>query len=231
VIGVVLSGARDDGTAGLATVAEHGGVALVQDPSDALYASMPRTAMEHVPSARPVRTDALGKTIGQLVASLEPASAGGEPNTDDRLAAAETAMANMDDVTADAIGGEPSGYGCPSCSGGLFQLPGKPGGRYRCRVGHAWSAESLLDEQTETMEAALWMALRGLEEKAALSSQMATSARKRGSDGAADRYDELGNEALRCSGLIRELILRIGEPPSPHVPAASTTTVEIGAAS
>lgn len=48
LIGVLLSGYLDDGTAGLAAVKQSGGIAIVQDPADAQVAQMPRNALAHV---------------------------------------------------------------------------------------------------------------------------------------------------------------------------------------
>jgi two-component system chemotaxis response regulator CheB len=57
---------------------------------------------------------------------------------------------------------------CPICEGvlteaqpGLFQ-------HFRCHVGHAFTLESLVREQSEEMERVLWAAVRALEESAAL---------------------------------------------------------------
>src|SRR5438067_709785 len=64
VIGVVLSGTRDDGAAGLLSIVGHGGAALVQDPGEALYGSMPANALELVPAA----TVATAAELGGLIA-------------------------------------------------------------------------------------------------------------------------------------------------------------------
>jgi two-component system chemotaxis response regulator CheB len=207
VIAVVLSGARDDGTAGMATVVARGGIGLVQHPDDALFDSMPRSAMEYVPQERVLPANAIGKAISELVMDRDD-----EPPElpDDPLLDAETAIATMEDVTTDETVARPAGLACPSCHGALFELPGQPMPRYRCRVGHAWSAQTLLDEHAEALEGALWMALRALEEKSELSRRMATAARERGNGGAARRLETTGADAEEASTLIRELIPRLG---------------------
>ena len=206
VIAVVLSGARDDGTAGMASVISRGGVGLVQDPDDALHPSMPRNALEHVAVEHVLPAIHLGKAVSDLVMERARAEHGAGY---DPLLEAETAMASMDDLTTDETGARPSGLACPACHGVLFELPGAPQPRYRCRVGHAWSPESLLDEQAEALEGALWMALRALEEKAALSQRMAVSARHRGTTSTARRLEEASSEADQASDLIRDLIPRL----------------------
>jgi two-component system chemotaxis response regulator CheB len=199
VVAVVLSGARDDGTSGMSTV--------VQPPDDALLNSMPRTAMEYVPNERVLPAAALGEAVSELVMELDD-----EPQDlpDDPLLDAETAIATMGDVTTDETGARPAGLACPSCHGTLFELPGHPMPRYRCRVGHAWSAQTLLDEHGEALEGALWMALRALEEKSELSRRMADAARQRGNNGTSRRLESIGVDAEQASALIRELIPRLG---------------------
>jgi two-component system chemotaxis response regulator CheB len=118
-------------------------------------------------------------------------------------------MAEMGSVTAEDLRLPPAGFGCPSCHGALFELPGAPSPRFRCRVGHAWSAESLLGEQAEQVEGALWVALRRLEEKAGLSARMSASALQRGSASTAERYREVGAEAAQAGAVIRDLIARM----------------------
>jgi two-component system chemotaxis response regulator CheB len=207
VIGVVLSGTRDDGAAGLVTVAAQGGGVLVQDPAEALYASMPRAAADQVSSARVMPVAAMGDVIEELIDRMpepEPIAALPEP-----IWEAEDAMADMSDLTTDEIGATPAGFGCPTCHGGLFELPGRPASRFRCRIGHAWSAQSLVDEQSEAFEGALWTALRSLEEKAAMSRRLADSATGRGNAVTAARYDEVCAESEQAGKVIRHLIVRM----------------------
>jgi two-component system chemotaxis response regulator CheB len=82
--------------------------------------------------------------------------------------------------------------------------------RFRCRVGHAWTAVGLLDEQGEVLEGALWMALRSLEEKAALSLRMAESATSRGNGRTAERYSDVSSDAAEAGRVIRRLIEQLG---------------------
>jgi two-component system chemotaxis response regulator CheB len=127
------------------------------------------------------------------------------------LLEAENAMAELQPVTAEDLQLPPAGFGCPSCNGALFELPGEPSPRFRCRIGHAWSPDSLIAEQAEQVESALWVALRSLEEKVGLSTRMSTSALHRGSIRTAERYKVVGTEASQASAVIRELIGKIND--------------------
>jgi two-component system chemotaxis response regulator CheB len=209
-IAIVLSGARDDGTSGALAVASLGGTVIVQDPDDALHGSMPRSALEHVPNCLVLAAAEMGEAIRKAVAALP---VDGQPSIgaeEADLLTFETAMAAMHDITTDQTNAVPAGLGCPSCHGALFELPGQPKPRFRCRVGHAWTAENLLDEQAAALEGALWIALRSLEEKSSLSRRMADAARERGSGLIAERYDASGAETEQAGRLIRSLIGQLG---------------------
>jgi two-component system chemotaxis response regulator CheB len=205
-VGVVLSGARDDGAAGLYNIAARGGVTLVQDPADALYAGMPQAALERVAADHVAPAAKLGGLLAGITAMNLPE---GLSDPDDALLDAEVAISGLAPVTTDELGGPPAGYGCPSCGGGLFEIEHTPVPRYRCRVGHAWSADSLLEEQAIALEGALWMALRALEEKSALSRRMATSG-LRPQSATGSRFREMADEAEQAGATIRRLITEIG---------------------
>ncbi|MGY1802369.1 chemotaxis protein CheB [Blastococcus sp. SYSU D00922] len=205
VVAVVLSGALDDGTAGLIAVRTRGGIGVAQDPDDALYPSMPKHAADIGGAEHVVAADKMGALLGELlgedVEGLDAPPPSGLMDT-------ETAMAYLDPdaMDADERPGTPSGFGCPSCHGALFSITEGGLERFRCRVGHAWSAEALAAEQSQALESALWMALRGLEERAALSLRMGERAEQRGHSLSAGAFRERHDEALRAAGLLRQLL-------------------------
>jgi len=207
VIGVVLSGSRDDGAAGLASIAGRGGTAVVQDPSDAIFASMPQAAIEHQTPDYVLPVAEIGGVLGKVCRQEAPR---GRVPDEDPILNAEVSMADLSSVTSDELPVHPAGYGCPACGGSLYELPGKPVPRYRCRVGHAWSPESLLEEQAAALESALWMALRALEEKTVLSRRMAESSQQRGHTVAVSKYRSQAVDAESAGMQIRELIDRLG---------------------
>jgi two-component system, chemotaxis family, protein-glutamate methylesterase/glutaminase len=207
-LGVVLSGSLDDGAAGAVAIAERGGACVVQDYDEALYDSMPRAAAAAggVQAATPVA--AMPRAIADWVAS---APSPVRPTPD--LMETESAMAELDpDVMHHPDRpGDPAGFGCPDCAGGLFAIEEGPLKRYRCRVGHAWSPQSLLARQTVALESALWMALRSLEEKAALAGELGLRAEGHEQPHAAARMAASADEARRAAELVRQLLTEIGD--------------------
>ncbi len=206
-VGVVLSGSRDDGAAGLAGIANRGGTTIVQEPSDALYPWMPRAALAGCAVDHVVPAAKLGGLIAEITA-MELSRPAHTQAADPRLDA-EVAMSDFAPITTDDLAAPAAGYGCPSCGGSLFEMDGRPVPRYRCRVGHAWSPESLLDEQAIALEGALWVALRALEEKTALTRRMAGTDRPYHSSSGA-RFRTMADDAEAAGIVLRGLIERIG---------------------
>ena len=204
VIGVVLSGALDDGTAGLVAVKSRGGIAVVQDPQDALYPGMPASALEHAEVDHVLPAAAMGALLARLAA--EPAEEPSGPAPTDMKVEVEVEGFSLVAMEGEHPG-EPSGFSCPDCSGVLWAIQDGGMQRFRCRVGHAWSPESLLTRQSEALEAALWIALRSLEERAALARRLAEPARRRGHTITASRFEEQASEAQQAARVVRELLL------------------------
>jgi two-component system chemotaxis response regulator CheB len=208
VVGVVLSGGLDDGAAGLLAIAQRGGACVVQDFDDALHDSMPRAAAAAVPECQVVPMAEMGQVLGDLV--KEQVSDDDPPP---ELMEVETAMAEMDPSVMHAAQrpGQPSGFACPDCHGVLFEIDDGSLLRFRCRVGHAWSPESLVIQQTTDLESALWIALRTLEEKAALTRRLSSRALERGHGLTSNHLVDEADEATRAAELLRELIQRLAE--------------------
>jgi two-component system chemotaxis response regulator CheB len=203
VIGAVLSGTLDDGASGLQTIHERGGVAVVQEPDSALFSSMPERALENVPAALRAAPDDLGALMGRL--AREPA-AGTPPETDEAL---DREFERLVGGTVDPMG-EPSPFACPDCSGVLWQIEDHGRLRYQCRIGHGYSADSLIEMHGVSVEDALWAALRALEENADLNRRVAERLEARGNPVLARRASTRGREAEGHAGNLRRLLATLG---------------------
>lgn len=205
VIGVILSGALDDGTAGMITIRQRGGLVLAQTPSEATYSSMPASVIQHAGADRIGTVAELAAAVNELTRSPGIHTVPPEPSG---ILTSEVEVADMNPnaFTNPDRPGRPSGYSCPDCSGSLFELDDAGLLRFRCRVGHAWSSMALMAAQSQGLEDALWMAFRTLEEKAALSRQLADRAAERGNTLSQQRYIEKAEEASRSAGLLQQLL-------------------------
>jgi two-component system chemotaxis response regulator CheB len=210
VIGVVLSGSLDDGSSGLKAIKARGGLAVVQDPDDALIDSMPRAACEAVAPDEVLPAARIGVAINRLVRT----PAAGEERPVDRELELETRIAEVDIgiLNGEEHPGTPASLACPECGGTLWELQEGELLRYRCRVGHAFTAAFLHEEQADQLEEALWAALRTLEEQASLARRMATHAVERQLPMSVARYEEQEREALHRAALVRGVLLRAVAP-------------------
>jgi len=185
VAGVVLSGTLDDGTVGLYTIKRAGGATLVQDPDDALYRDMPANAIAYVRPDYVLPVEELAETLVRLTASAPPNSGttAAVPAGDDT---ADAAPAPSEEV---AQPGELVPFSCPECGGTLWETEAGGTSSYRCRVGHAYTVQNLHVRHAETVERALWVAYRALEERAAMSRRVARRLADRGRLESAERFE------------------------------------------
>jgi two-component system chemotaxis response regulator CheB len=205
VIGVILSGVLDDGTAGLAAVKAAGGRTVVQDPADALYAAMPESAIAHVGPEHVVEANGIAPLLAKLAGQAPPEEAPGlaaEPE-----AVLEETLVASDRSASDAPQpGEPSGFTCPECSGALWEADEDGVPRFRCRTGHQYSLETLLTAQSDSIEAALWSAVRALEERSAMLRRIAQRLSSRGSSGSAFRYARQADQGIQHALALRHAL-------------------------
>ncbi|WNG26796.1 chemotaxis protein CheB [Cystobacter fuscus] len=215
VIGVVLTGALDCGTSGLMAVKAQGGLAIVQDPEDAYCPDMPRNALEYVKVDHKVKLAELGALLVRLVSAPLPPHEVPKPSL--RLEEEVTAMREVRGIhTNPRDTGSPSLFSCPDCGGVLFEMDEEGLLRYRCRVGHGFTAKALSVTQQAAMDGALWAALRALEESAALSRRMAARARERTHDHSARRYEERARATEEQAELVRQMVMHNTTRPPPE---------------
>jgi two-component system chemotaxis response regulator CheB len=226
VIGVILSGTLDDGTAGLMDVKHYGGVAVVQDPKDALFSGMPSSAVENVKVDYVLPLSLIAPTLVQL--AHEPvAKEGAKTVPSESEMEMEPDVVELDGAAMRSRGkrGTPSNFTCPDCGGTLYQLHERELLQFRCRVGHAFSVANLLAHQSEAQEEALWTAIRSLEERGELMRQMATKAREGHRTLSAQRFEAQAVEALQNADLIRQALYQ-GQLPATQEPAATQVETE-----
>lgn len=220
VVGVVLSGMLDDGTAGLIDVKKLGGVAVVQNPDDALFSGMPKSAIEHVDVDYIMPLSSIAPVLVRLVHAI--AEEGVLIVSSESDLGMEPDIVELDGAGLRKLGhpGTTSGFTCPDCGGNLFQQHERNLLQYRCRVGHAFSSATLLAQQSSSQEEALWAAIRSLEERAELLRQMANNARQRNHTRSAERFEAQAQEALQRSDLIREALFQ-GQLPASVINAGT----------
>jgi two-component system chemotaxis response regulator CheB len=203
VIGVILTGTLDDGTAGTVAIKEAGGVTIAQDPEEAFAPGMPRSAIrtgavDHVVALR---------DIALLLAALSEEEAPAGRGTGAQLTQMEPDLAEMPlALRGEDRPGQPSVFTCPECHGTLWEADDGGVLRFRCRVGHVYSPDSMLSAQTDEVDRALWVALRTLEERAALAYRLAERAHAREQHWVERAFTRRAHEAEREGAQIRGLL-------------------------
>ena len=221
VIGVVLTGARDDGTVGMRAIKQRGGITIVQDPVEATFPSMPTSVMQQIQVDYSLSLSEIPRLLDKL--SRQEAGDEGSYQVPEQIEI-ESQIAEQEMDAGELIAsveriGKISKLTCPDCNGALWEINDEDILRFRCHVGHAFSAESLSEGQTEMLEVALWSAVRALEEKMILARRIVERARKANRTRAAAMFERRAQEAERSSSVIREVLLSeekggIGEPVS-----------------
>jgi two-component system chemotaxis response regulator CheB len=202
VIGVVLSGNLNDGTSGLRAIKRCGGLAVVQDPDDAAVSSMPKSALRHVDVDYVVPIERMAALLSEL--ARRPAAPTPEIPLDIRLestiAAQELASMELEDRS-----GELSPFTCPECSGALWEINDGSMLRYRCHVGHAFTAEIVLSARAAEVDRMLESLLRSHQERAALVRRMAKHERSMQNESLAAQLEARAKEYEHDAEVVRRL--------------------------
>jgi two-component system, chemotaxis family, protein-glutamate methylesterase/glutaminase len=205
VVGVVLTGNLDDGTAGLAAIKGAGGVTIVQDPDEAFAPGMPRSAMAAVEVDHVLPLQDIPVMLTALTQEMTGDPPVGEPSPHLRPMEPDLGQMPVALEPADRPG-RVSVLTCPECHGTLWEADEDGILRFRCRVGHVYSAESMLAAQTDEVDRALWIALRTLEERVALTCRLAERARRRTHHWIARAFEQRARDTELEARSVRELL-------------------------
>ena len=219
VAGVVLSGMLDDGTAGLAAVKACGGLAVVQDPEEAIFSDMPLNALRSVEVDHSLPVAGIAELLVKQAGS--PVDGPPVPCAKVEAVQLESEMGmSVDDIrrTLQKIGRAAS-IRCAECQGPLWEIKDSRVLRYRCEVGHAFTAQSLEDGQGELVERALWSAVSALEEKAVVSRRIAERSRTDKLGQFAEVYEQRARKAEKEAENIRRALREVVEKTAPERPA------------
>ncbi|MBR1173381.1 chemotaxis protein CheB [Bradyrhizobium sp. KB893862 SZCCT0404] len=210
VIGVVLSGLLSDGAAGLNAIKRCGGTVVVQDPAEAIAAEMPNRALEATTADLCVTAARLGDVLSEL--AREPPGAVLPIAPDIRLEVEIAAGERIGSAPLADIA-DPAALTCPSCGGVLSEVREARPARFRCQVGHAYTADALAKEQEGQVDEALRVALRIIEERAELVHRMAADGRRSGRSAVAEMYALRAAEYREYADMIRRVVLKSLDPP------------------
>lgn len=186
-IGIILTGMLDDGTAGMSAIKRCGGTSVVQDPNEAEYPDMPLSVMKETEVDYCVPLAEMGSVISDIILTKDVVNTIIPPDIITEVSIAETGAAAIYEM--EQIG-ERTVFSCPDCGGVLFELKEGQPTRYKCHTGHTYSVNNLLLKKNKSMEGTLWVALRTLEERKKLLSQLADKNIKRGFHHTASDFSE-----------------------------------------
>lgn len=210
VIGIVLTGNLDDGTAGLWAIKDRGGIAMVQDPKEAQHPSMPLNAMQHVDIDFCLSIDRIAETLAKLTSedvAVEELPMSKKLEIETKIALEhnplESGVLNL---------GDPTLFTCPSCHGTLIGMKDGNVHRFRCHTGHAFSIQSLLAELNESSENYLWSAVRAFDEKLFLLKHLERHAREANHLKTAAYVSREVEESKRQQALLRDVALKARIP-------------------
>ena len=209
VVGVILSGYLDDGTAGLQAIKACGGRALVQEPQDAVAPSMPQSAIDHAGVDWCLPCAEIGPALLAVASGTPaPASAAQPLPPAPSWIAVENRFArgvgNMEQLEKIAT---PSTFTCPECQGTLWELHGQKPQRFRCHTGHSFTAKMLGELQHDKAEDAIWAAVRALQEKEKLYLNLAAKAQAWLHPGTASEYAAKARQAGEQADVLKRALL------------------------
>jgi two-component system chemotaxis response regulator CheB len=206
VIGIVLTGLLNDGTAGMWAIKQSGGQCIVQDPNEAEFPDMPLSVLENM------EVDYCGslKTMGVAIENLLNRSDPQKKEAPD-IVRAESAISEKVASGIEVVShlGEKSVYACPACGGGLWKINNGKLSHYRCHIGHSYTDQDMVLEQAEGVEQTLWVALRMMEERKLFMLKLANENSKKGLEKLNQSYRHQGKQLEVHIDKLKDLLFEI----------------------
>lgn len=198
-IGVILTGLLDDGTSGMLAIKRCGGTSIVQDPNEAEYPDMPLSVLKEMNVDFCVPLVQMGAIISKVIATKEIKETAIPPDIIKEVEITENGVQKLEELSQL---GNHSMLTCPDCGGVLFELKDGSATRFRCHTGHSYSTNDLLLKQNKNLESTLWVALRTLQERKRLLTQLAEKNIERGFNRtAADYSDKISELEIHINNL------------------------------
>jgi two-component system chemotaxis response regulator CheB len=165
---------------------------------------MPRNALANVEVDHRLTIADVGPVVERLVGEAVPSDGETPRDLQMEVRIAESGYAD-ENMTAQF--GELSALNCPECGGPLWQQDAAGMTRFRCRVGHAYTEQSLLSGEEEALEASIWAAVRLFDQRANLLTTMAEKDRQAERHRMMKHHEELAREAREHAKLLRKVIV------------------------
>jgi two-component system chemotaxis response regulator CheB len=211
VIAVVLTGMLEDGTSGMSAVKQGGGIAIVQNPQDAEFPSMPSSILNTISVDYEADLSAIPSIIHEILDKPLPPQIQIPKQLQIEADITKRMMSNIDDLKTIS---DRSDFVCPDCGGGLWLMKNDPNHRYRCHTGHVYTEKLLNQIQDERLEESIWVSIRMLEEKANLLKVMGSRHSENGSrtPDYTQRIEETNRHIKRLKKLLHGMAENRNEP-------------------
>lgn len=206
VTGIILTGLLDDGASGMSAIKRSGGICMVQDPDEAQFPGMPRSALSTVEADYMVSVDEMGHILADRFAASPPCIPKEAPA--DVLHEAAITKRMSTEITDIQDLGPITPLTCPNCGGVLTTVASDHIERYRCYTGHTFTAHALINEQIKAIEESLWVAIRMMEERKNLLKSLNGRDNPSPDDSKSERASALETHIDR----LKDMLLKIGNP-------------------
>jgi len=206
VIGIVLTGLMNDGTAGMMAIKQCGGYCIVQDPHEAEYPAMPLSVLENMEVDHCVSLKEMGSIIEKITQEPIADRSVSPPQVIIESRLSEIAATEVEEVSRL---GKKTLLACPDCGDRLWVVKKGWVKHYRCHVGHSYSERDLVVKQSKKIESAMWTAVRMMEERKLLINRLAKENNDRGLRQLSRTYEEQGRQLEEHITRLKELIFGI----------------------